>query len=303
MSTREMAAQTTDGVLKALDINPRDWRKLLDVPASELLRIQNNLPALPPSQRVSKPGGALEPRPGGFRPVVDGVALPGHPFDPTAPAISARKPLMVGWNEDEYTFFAWQSGDISAFGLDSAGLEAQFAARFGADAGTILTTYRSAMPGASPADLFVAVASILMMGLGSVEIAERKAAQSGAPVYLYNFGYKSEVKVPGTGYALGTPHAMDITFKFANETLPDLPEELGGSRPERLIASRHMSELWATFARSGVPAAAGVPDWPAFTLQDRATMRIDTRCEVIRDRFSAELAMWRSIGHLPAVPK
>ena len=54
--------------------------------------------------------------------MVDGVVLPHHPFDPTAPAISQNKPLMVGWNEDEYTFFAWERGDTSAFELDFAGL-------------------------------------------------------------------------------------------------------------------------------------------------------------------------------------
>jgi para-nitrobenzyl esterase len=37
------------------------------------------------------------------------------------------------------------------------------------------------MPQASAADIFVAISSITMMGLGSVEIAEKKAARNGAP--------------------------------------------------------------------------------------------------------------------------
>ena len=37
--------------------------------------------------------------------------FPHHPFDPTAPGISKNKPLMIGWNEDEYTFFAMAFGD------------------------------------------------------------------------------------------------------------------------------------------------------------------------------------------------
>ena len=82
------------------------------------------------------------------------------------------------------------------------------------------------------------------MGLGSIEIAEKKALQGEAPVYLYNFGYKSEQKIPGTDYALGTPHAMDISF------------------------------------------------------DERATMRIDKECAVMRNRFSHELTMWRAIGRL-----
>ncbi len=271
MLTREMAAETTALVLQALSIAPKEWRKLLDVPAADF---------------------------GGFGPMVDGVVLPAHPFDPTAPAISRNKPLITGWNEDEYTFFAWERGDTSAFTLDFYSLQSKLESQYGSDTQQIIDTYRRAMPSASAPDIFVAIASITMMGLGSVEIAEKKAAQHGAPVYLYHFGYKSEMKIPGTEYAVGTPHAMDITFKLNNETPQNSPGFLSGNSPDRFIASHTMGELWTSFARTGKPAAVGVPEWPAYTLEDRSSMRIDTRCEVMHNRFSEELAMWRSIGKL-----
>jgi para-nitrobenzyl esterase len=297
MSTPEIAAETTRQVLRALDLGPNDWRKLLEVPASALFEVQAQFRSVPPHQR-RKSGGRTEPNQGGFGPVVEGQILPSHPFDPTAPSISSHKPLMVGWNEDEYTFFAWERGDTSAFDLDFAGLASKLEPQYGSDAKQIVETYRRAMPNASAPGVFVAIASITMMGLGSVEIAEKKAAQNGAPVYMYNFGYKSEVKIPGTDYAMGTPHAMDITFKFNNETPDNHPGFLSGTHPDRFIASHKMAELWATFARTGKPAAADVPEWPAYGLAERATMRIDTECEVIFNRFSAELAMWRAIGKL-----
>jgi para-nitrobenzyl esterase len=292
MQTREIAAQTTAWVFKELNITSKDWRKLLDISAADLLRIQFSLPFVPPFQKKSKPGAI----PGGFGPVVDGVVLPVHPFDPTAPVLSANKPLMTGWNEDEYTFFAWERKDISAFSLDFASLEAKLAGQYESDAQRIVETYRMAMPGATAPELFVAISSITMMGLGSIEIAEKKAAQNGAPVYLYQFGYKSEAKIPGTDYPLGTPHALDITFKFNNETPEDGPWMLSGSRPDRFIASHNMAELWTNFARTGKPAAAGAPEWPVFDLINRASLRIDTQCAVIYNRYSQELALWRSIG-------
>ena len=182
--------------------------------------------------------------------------------------------------------------------LDFAGLYAKLEPQYGSDTQQIVDAYRRALPDASAPDLFVAISSITMMGLGSVEIAEKKAAQGGAPVYLYHFGYKSEMKIPGTDYAMGTPHAMDITFKFNNETPANGPGFLSGNRPDRFVASHNMAALWTSFARSGRPAAAGVPEWPAYTLEERASMRIDTRCEVMYNRFSEELAMWRAIGRL-----
>jgi para-nitrobenzyl esterase len=251
---------------------------------------------VPPFQQKRRAGRITEPALGGFGPVVDGVVLPQHPFDPAAPVISRHKPLITGWNEDEYTFFAWERGDVSAFKLDLPGLQAKLAAEFGEDGQQIFATHRKTMPDASAADLYVAIASMTMMGLGTVEIAESKAAQQGAPVYLYYFGYKSEMKIPGTDYAIGTPHAMDITFKFNNETPENGPGFLSGNRPDRFIASRKMAELWTTFARTGKPAATAVPVWPAYTLDARSAMRIDTECEVVNNRFREELAMWRAKG-------
>ena len=303
MTTKEIAAETTAMLLKELNIEKKDWRKLLDVPAADLLSIQAKLPFVPPFIEKNNNPGAMRRNYGGFGPVVDSVVLPHHPFDPTAPEISRNKPLLVGWNEDEYTFFAWERKDTESFKLDFDGLQKKLEPQYGEDSKKIIEAYRKASPNASAPDIFVAISSITMMGLGSVDIAEKKAKQNGAPVYLYNFGYKSEKKIPGTEYPMGTPHAMDISFKFNNEIPPrdgSEPKEsfFGGNRPERFVASHNFAELWTTFARTGKPAAKDAPEWPAYNLEARPTMRIDTKCEVINNRFSEELKMWKSIGRL-----
>jgi para-nitrobenzyl esterase len=303
MASREVAAETTAMLLKELNISTSDWKKLLDIPAGDLLDLQYKLPSLAPAQPApNKKRGLMEPGPGGFAPVVDGRALPTHPFDPAAPAVSKNKPLIVGWNEDEYTFFGMMSQDKSIFSLTFDTLPAAMESQFGEDTRQIIDTYRKTRPSASATDIFMAAQSINMMGLGSIDIAEKKTRQGGAPVFLYNFGYKSEVLVPGTDYALGTPHAMDISFKFNNE----VPEKdgsaghsyFGGSKPERFQASHHFAGLWTSFARTGTPAAKECPAWPAYNLTDRPTMRIDVQCEVIRDRYREELEMWRRVGRL-----
>ena len=298
MSTRESAAATTAQLLQKLNITPNQWRRLLDVSAADLLAQQVMVPPVPPNQAnasASRRSGVGAAALLGYAPVVDGLALPNHPFDPTAPAISRDKPLLVGWNEDEYNFFAWQSRDTSGFGIDVAGLRAKLEPRFGVETARIIETYQRSRPSASPTDIFVEVQSVTMMGLGSIEIAQRKALQGGAPVYLYNFGYKSESKVPGTEYPMGTPHAADIAFKFNNV---ESPSPFSGSRPERLVASHNFAELWTTFARTGRPSAEGQPSWPAYDLSRRATMRIDTVCTVIDDRNALEREMWTALGYI-----
>jgi len=300
MIPKEAAAEMTSIALRELNIAPKEWRKLFEIPAADLLSIQMKMPALMAQSEYVKKYGAVGFVPNTFQPVVDGLALPHHPFDPTAPAISKNKPLMVGWNEDEYTFFAMAFQDTAALktGFTFEALQTKLETQFGKNTKKIIDTYKHTMPNASASDVWVAITSINMMGLGSVTIAERKVQQGGAPVYLYNFGYKSEAKVPGTDYPFGTPHAMDITFKFNNEIPGTKDSFLSGGKPARFAASHNMAELWTTFAKTGTPAAKEAPAWKAYNLNDRPTMRIDTKCEIIHDKFKEELAMWRSIGKL-----
>ncbi|HRH47880.1 MAG TPA: carboxylesterase family protein [Panacibacter sp.] len=298
MIPKEAAAEMTAITLRELNIASKDWKKLLEIPAADLLGIQLKMSALMAQSEYIKKNGAVGFVANAFQPVVDGTALPHHPFDPTAPAISKNKPLMVGWNEDEYTFFAMAFNDTEALKSDFTfeRLQTKLEKQFGSNTKKIIDTYKQTMPNKTASELWVAIESINMMGLGSITIAERKIQQHEAPVYLYNFGYKSEAKVPGTDYAFGTPHAMDITFKFNNEVPETNASFLSGNKPERFAASHHFAELWTTFARTGKPAAKDVPEWPAYNLTNRPTMRIDATCEIINDRFKEELATWRSIG-------
>ena len=303
MTPKETAAQTTAMVLKELNINAREWKKLLELPVAVLLELQLKLPGLARRpETTNKKRGIMESSPGDFSPVVDGVVLPSHPFDPVAPQISKDKPLIVGWNEDEFNFFGMMSKDKSLFSIGFDELPGKLKPQFGEDTQRIIDTYRKSRPEASAVDVLVAIQSINMMGLGSIVIAGRKTEQNGAPAYLYNFGYKNETKIAGTDYPMGTPHAMEITFKFYNEQ----PQKdgtpgtsyWGGSKPERFIASHNMAELWSTFARTGKPAAKDAPDWPAYDEKNSSMMRIDTKCTVINNRYAEELKMWRETGRM-----
>ena len=70
---------------------------------------------------------------------------------------------------------------------------------------------------------------------------------------------------------------------------------MAGTKPDRFQASRNMTELWTSFARSGKPVATGQPEWPPYDLVTRPTMRIASTCEVIYDRFRAEREMWEEV--------
>jgi para-nitrobenzyl esterase len=300
MTEREQANRTTHWVLNQLGLTTRQAHKLLDVPAEKLLQVQLNPP---PNGSLGLYGGRRgigASGVGGFSPVVDGLVLPAHPFDPSAPAVSADKPLIVGSNRDEIVFFHMTSPDKSPLILDEAALNARIAKLFGANAQKLLTTYRRTRPDASPTDIAVAIESAAFAGAGSIAIAERKAAQRRAPVFMYTMTDHINATVPGTNYQVGAAHAMDIRLKFDNlapaeSRMRSLTQE---EHADHVLAAKNMSRMWASFARTSQPAAPGQPFWLAYDLDTRATMMIAARCHVANDPYPAEREVWAEIGSI-----
>jgi para-nitrobenzyl esterase len=296
MTAVENARRSTDEVLRQLSIAPADWRKLLEVPAETLLALQLKIAGMPNSGVLSGDKRGIGATRLGFGPVVDGGVLPANPFDPSAPAISKDKPLICGYNHDEFAFFAMVGNDVAAFNLDEAGLETRLSKEMPDDYKQAIEVYRGSRPNASPADIYIAIRSARFAGTGSIIIAERKFAQHAAPIYAYTFTYQLERTIPGTTHPLGAMHALEIPFKFYNveNVSANGGPNFAGDRPERYAAGRNMSSMWANFARAGKPSAAGQPAWPAYNLDKRPTMMIDAKCTVVNDPTGPERRFWEA---------
>jgi para-nitrobenzyl esterase len=212
----------------------------------------------------------------GAGPVVDGKWIPNHPFDPGAPAVSRDVPYLMGSNTTEVTFFA----DTPLDPIDDAKLKSEVKryTRVGdADADRLIALYRKGYPGKENTYVYQVLASDWWMTDTMTVVAERKAAQDGAPAYLYYFN-KHTPKSTRDG-KLGAPHSIEISYAF--DTLALAVPLSGPVTPAQQALADKVSGLWASFARTGKPRAKGVPAWPAYDAKARQVMVLDDTCRVM----------------------
>jgi para-nitrobenzyl esterase len=265
---REDANKTTERILAKLGLQANQTDELQKLPMSQLLSAMDNR------------GAGQGTPPFNFGPVADGRALPSDPFDPAAPEISAQVPLIIGSVNTEGTFFT--PPDSPLFSLDEAGMRTRLTTRFGEAADKLIDLYRQEMPNASPSQIYFLINAFPS---AAITQAERKAAQGKAPVYMYLFTWETPVE----GGRRHSPHTVELPFVFNN--VMEQPEEVGNG-PELQPLADKMSGAWAAFAHTGNPNVGGVPKWPAYSENERATMIINNEWKVRNDpRHDVRLIM------------
>jgi len=284
LRTRERALQLTDAVLRQLSLSRASFVELHAVPMVQLLAaIDPAIKAIGPSRWP-----LLDRYP--FGPVVDGTLLPRQPFDPDAPSESAHVPLIVGDCTHEASLFLAREDAVWHGTLTEAAMRARIAALAGARADRAVALYQQLMPGATPAQCLIAALTDGQFRVRSWMMAERKAAQAAAPVWMYSFAWQT----PLFDGRLGAPHAIDVPFTF--DTL-EFTNATDRSAAAHALAVT-MSGAWANFARTGVPEYASLPAWPVYSTTDRQTMVLDADCRVTRDPGREAREFWREVvGH------
>jgi para-nitrobenzyl esterase len=299
---KDIATETARRLLDGLGLAPRELARLADVPASRLIAMQlagdNNQGPLSkptPGYRASHPilppgiAAVRAKHAGQWGPVVDGTYLPRDPFEPTAPALAAAVPLLIGNTHDEAVFF--HRDQPGYFHADAAQVAARVRHQLGATGERVLAFYRRIMPDATPVEREIAIETAMWPGLNTALTADRKALQP-APVYRYREDFRSNVPIEGTDWTLRACHASDISIVFYNYRMRDLQ----GDAPGLAATSRAMSGYFCSFARSGVPSAARQPSWPRYETATRPVMLLNAQCRVAKDPDGEERRFWRSLG-------
>ncbi len=267
--TPDEAHRNTLALMAALGLKPADVLHLRKLPSEQILAA------------MTKIGAAAGPVRPGFAPVAELHALPRHPWLVEGPAVSAGVPMLIGTTRTETTSLIGAS-DASVFGLDEAGLRRKLAAWLPErEIDRVVAGFRKLRPNASPSDLFFAISTDRAIRQQAWVQAERKAAQAGAAVWLYEIDWTT----PADGGKWHSPHAVDIPLVF--DAVAKSASMVGTNEAAQAMADQ-ISAAWLAFARNGTPNSDKLPPWPAFKPTERATMVFDTTSKAVNDFLGEE---------------
>lgn len=212
-------------------------------------------------------------------PVIDGVYLKRQLAATFARGEQNRVPVLAGFNEGEIRslLFLMPKAPTS-----QAAYEADVRRRFGDQAPGYLAIY----PGTDPrADVMASVRDAFYGW--AAQYVVRAQAVAGQPAYLYYFRHSTPTQ---RARDLAAFHASELPYVFG-QVGPSAALGPNWPRPphtrEEVRLSEAMMGYWASFVRSGVPAAPGEAGWPRFTTAGRGYLDIGDLPAAARDLHPA----------------
>ncbi|HWS77589.1 MAG TPA: carboxylesterase family protein [Thermomonas sp.] len=201
-----------------------------------------------------------------FGPVMDGDALPRHPFWPDAPAQSSAIPMVIGNTRDETRAFLGNDQANFTLGWDALPAKLRTQQFVDIDPHQVIAEYRRLHPQYTPSEIFFAATTAGRSWRGAVEELEVRA-RGGNNTWAYQLDwYPRDVDADGKRRAF---HTLDIPLVFDNLAQPG--SRTGTSDEARRVAAAMRDALLA-FARSGDPRTGATAGWAPYSLARRETM-------------------------------
>lgn len=205
-----------------------------------------------------------------WRPTVDGRVLPASPAE--GPDRGSDVPLLIG--SSRYEMDVLGTAVMSSAAVDPAQAE------------RLRVAYRTPHLERDDDEVEHAIATDLMFRMPGIALAERRVGAELAPTYMYWFDFAySNPDHPG----FRASHGSETVFAFGTTAATALTAD--DSAAAALAEKVHAA--WVSFVRTGDPNQRALPVWPAYELDNRATMWLRSEPSIISDPARAERLAWR----------
>jgi para-nitrobenzyl esterase len=274
------AAARTAAFLKLLDVSPSGLDALHKLPVEKLTAAAGVI--INTSNDAREKYAAMYTSANNvWRPVIDGKTLL---FEPTEPAVAPDVPMLIGTALHEMysaighaEYDDWserQARDVTA-------------GYFGPIGEQVYNTYKAAFPHANPFEISAMARATGRMRLYTVKTAQNRAAQNGAPTYLYWFQWYAKI----LNGRFKSHHELEIPLVFQHSD--DSPQFTGASADARALGVK-MSDAWLSFARTGNPGTKALPSWKPVTPKDQTAMVFDSQCRIDNGSDAAAIELiWK----------
>ncbi len=258
---REFSQRIGKAVVEELNLSSSQVDSIANIPYDRLLAAGERAVARVKKEYEKENGTANIMF--GWSPVVDGRMLIEQPYVDGAPECSRDVPMIIGTTLNEFGPSVYVSALRNLTKDQAVGM---VKAQYGDVADEYISVFGKVYPGYKPVDL---IDTDFIFRPTAVKQADAKASANGAPVWMYMFSWQS----PVLDGALRATHCMEIPFVFDNA---DVHASMTGGTSEAIDLADRMSMAWINFARTGNPGA----EWPAYTVEDGATMWWDNDYKV-----------------------
>lgn len=281
-STPERSARLAALLLAELGVGAGDFARLQSLPYADLRAAADRVAA-----RINPPfDGFVDvrriPQILDYAPVIDGRTILADPAGPALPATDPAVPLIIGSTLNEFVSGINQP-DCDA--MDETALLARVERFLPGRADAVIRAFRTATPGAKPFDLWSRIATAPIRQ-AVIDQAARRLAAGAARTYVFWFTWQTPI-LDGRPRAF---HCLDIPFWFDNAARC---ASMTGGGAEALDLAARMSRTLISFAATGRPDGAGLPEWPPVGRGSFPSLRIEREPHMIGEIDAAERASLR----------
>jgi para-nitrobenzyl esterase len=210
--------------------------------------------------------------------VVDGRYVIGTPRETFARHLQNDVPVMLGFTRDE----SFRSlGPVATL----ADFESAVRRNFPRQADAILAAYQ-ATDGASAQRAAVDIGRDASVGIAMANWARTQHEFGKAPVFAYFFT-RRQPYAPGITFidhdpaTAGAYHTVEVPYFLRSRDALNLFRQTRNWEPVDVALEQAAAGLLVSFARSGRPAAPGVPAWPPFDPAAPRMLSLGTSTELI----------------------